>query len=380
MSATVKELWFTEDEYRARVARVQSDLRGRGLDGLLAFQAESVTWLTGYFTRAYGGFQCVLLPAEGDPAVFCRDVSAYYVDLRGAFQDRVLWSDGEDQTAVLADAVTNRFGKAPRLGIEMSSWHLSAARFAALRAALPRAVFEDVGGLVAKLRLIKSPAEVAYQRHAGRVAEAGMRAGAEAARVTAGEREVAAAVCSAMILAGSDEPGPGVLSSGERAFHLHGGYSDRVLRRGDTVQLEVTPNVRQYHARFMRTIKVGAASDEDRRIAGALIDIQNRALAAVAPGVPAAEPDKIYREGVLSAGLAETYTNKTFYSIGLLLRPTGGEPLEATPTAEWAFAPGMTFHTYVLAAGFGFSESIAITEGGYERLTNFPRELIVTDS
>lgn len=89
-------------------------------------------------------------------------------------------------------------------------------------------------------------------------------------------------------------------------------------------------------------------------------------------------PDRIYREGVLSAGLRETYTNKTFYSVGLLLEPNGGEPLEAAPGCTWSFAPGMTFHTYVLAKGFGMSETIAITETGYERLTNFPRQLFVT--
>jgi Xaa-Pro dipeptidase len=38
----------------------------------------------------------------------------------------------------------------------------------------------------------------------------------------------------------------------------------------------------------------------------------------------------------------------------------------------------MTFHTYVLARGFGMSETIAITETGIERLTNFPRRLFVT--
>ena len=44
-----------------------------------------------------------------------------------------------------------------------------------------------------------------------------------------------------MISAGSDEPGPGVMSSGERTRHLHGGYSDRSLNQGDTLQLECTP-------------------------------------------------------------------------------------------------------------------------------------------
>jgi Xaa-Pro dipeptidase len=181
-----------------------------------------------------------------------------------------------------------------------------------------------------------------------------------------------------MIRAGSDLPGPGVMSSGERAFHLHGGYSDRVLAPGDIVQIETTPNVRHYHARFMRPIRVARASDEDRRVVERLISIQDAAMAEVRPGVAASVPDAIYRDGVLSAGLRETYTNKTFYSVGLLLQPSGGERLEAAPGADWSFEVGQTFHTYVLARGFGMSETIAITPDGFERLTNFPRQLFVS--
>ena len=100
--------------------------------------------------------------------------------------------------------------------------------------------------------------------------------------------------------------------------------------------------------------------------------------ASIVIRVAATVPDAIYREGVLSAGLRETYTNKTMYSVGFMLLPISGENLEASPVADWSFEVGMTLHTYVLAKGFGMSETIAITPDGYERLTNFPRTLFVS--
>jgi Xaa-Pro dipeptidase len=51
---------------------VQEALGELGLDALLAFQAESVTWLTGFFTRAHGGFQFAIVPAMGEPTLVCR--------------------------------------------------------------------------------------------------------------------------------------------------------------------------------------------------------------------------------------------------------------------------------------------------------------------
>jgi Xaa-Pro dipeptidase len=54
--------------------------------------------------------------------------------------------------------------------------------------------------------------------------------------------------------------------------------------------------------------------------------------------------------------------------------------MEAHPGAEWSFAEGMVFHSYVLARGFGMSETIVVRKDGAERLTTFPRQLFVTAS
>ena len=373
-----KASWFEPAEYHARVARVQDELRRRGIDALIAFQPESVTWLTGFFTRGYSTFQFALVPAQGEPGVLCRDVARYYLDTTCVYADNATWSDGDDRFAVAADFLRRRLGARGRIAVEMSAWQLNAERWEKLKAAFPDREFVDAGDLVGRLRFVKSPAEIAYQRRAARAAEAGMAAAAATARAGISEREVAAEIVAAMIRAGSDHPGPGPLSSGERAFHLHGGFTDRVLEAGDTLQCECTPAVRHYHARFMRTIKIGRATDEERRKLETIIAIQDAALAEVRPGVPAALPDRIYREGILGAGLRKDYTNKTFYSIGLMMPPVGGEALEAAPGATWHFETGMVFHTYVLADSFGFSETIAITPDGHERLTQYPRSLIVT--
>jgi Xaa-Pro dipeptidase len=370
--------WFEADEIRARVSRIQTELARKGLDALLAFLPESVTWSTGFYTRGYSSFQFAIIPAAGDPVIVCRDVEAYYLDLTCVFPGRVLWTDSDDTNEVAAGAITAAVGQRARLGIEMDAWPLSAGRFEALKTGLPAIEWADGSAIVSRMRLIKSPAEIAYQRRAATAAEAGMEAGVVAAVAGATEREMAAEICAAMIRAGSDRAGPGVLSSGERALHLHGGYTDRALQRGDTVQLETTPHVRHYHARFMRPIKVAEATDEDHRLAESLVRIQDAALAEVRPGVSATVPDGVYRQGVLEAGLKREYTNKTFYSVGLLIEPSGGEGLEAHPQADWSFEPGMTFHTYVLAKGFGMSETILVTDDGHERLTRYPRTLLVS--
>lgn len=376
---SVYKPWFTPSEFESRLNRVQALLKEQKLEALLAFEPESITYLTGFFTRGYDSFQFAIIPANGKPLVVCRDMERFYLENTAVFQDHIFWSDGDDLLEIAAQAIKQTVGAKARCGLEMGSWQLTAARYVGLQSKLPYLSLVDCSTLVSKLRILKSAAEIAYQKRAGLVAEAGMTAAIETAVPGNSERDMCAAICSAMIKAGSDRPGPGVLSSGERAFHLHGGYSDRVIEDGDPVQVETTPNVRYYHARFMRPIKAGSATDQEHEFVARLIDIQDRALAEVGPGVSVSVPDQLYRSGVLEAGLAEEYTNKTFYSVGLMFDPTSGEPLEVTRNSSWMFQPNMTLHTYLLIGGFGISETIVITKTGYERLTNFPRKLFVTN-
>ncbi|MGR5118320.1 M24 family metallopeptidase [Vibrio astriarenae] len=370
--------WFESAEYAKRTDTIRSLIAHKNCDAFVSFMPETVTYLTGFFTRGYSSFQFAVIPLLNEPVMFCRDVEEFYLDATCIWKNRVLWNDSDDQVALAAQTIRKSVGVKASVAIDLHAWPLSYGRFSALKALLPDITWVDISAETSAQRFIKSPAEIEYMRLAAQAAEAGMKAGIQALGVGVTERELAAEICCAMIKSGSDLPGPGVLSSGERALHLHGGYSDRILKAGDTVQLETTPNVKHYHSRFMRPMKVQSATDEEHRIVEQLIDIQDSALSTVKAGVLATVPDSIYREEALSRGLKEVYSNKTFYSVGLLLQPRGGEPLEAEPSATWRFEPGMTFHSYILANGFGMSETILVTESGYERLTNFPRKLFVS--
>ena len=95
----IDSYWFARDEYARRLERVQVELKKRNLDGMLAFLPESVTYLTGFFTRGYSSFQFAIIPASGDPTLICRDVEEYYLDATCIFPDRVMWTDSDDPHA-----------------------------------------------------------------------------------------------------------------------------------------------------------------------------------------------------------------------------------------------------------------------------------------
>jgi Xaa-Pro dipeptidase len=371
-----KELWFEREEFEARLALVRAELRRHDVDVLVAFHPSSVTWLSGFFSTAYLLFACVIVPVEGEPTVVCRDNEEYWLERTGAFERRVLWEDGEAPAVVLVRALREAGAADARIGVE-NAYPYGPALGEAVRVALPGASVVDLGDeIVAAHREIKSPAEVDYIRAAARAVEAGMRAGVRAAAAGVSEREIAAAISGALILGGSDVAGPGPMGSGERAEHLHAAYEDRTLVSGDTLTLEVDGCVRQYYARFFRTVKIGRATPAERRLAERLIALQEAAWAEVGDGRPVDVPDRIIREGI-EAETGRRYTNNSFSSIGLTLFPPARSMLVVRGSTG-VFRAGMTFHSYVKVGAFVFSETILVTDTGHELLTTHPRELIVT--
>jgi len=377
LNKITQELWFSKEEYQYRISKIRDEINKLNIDALIVFFPENVTWSTGFFTRGYSSFQFAIIPATGEPHIVCRDVEEFYIKKTSPFSNYTLWNDSDDKINIATQAIKSLLGKKASVAIEENAWSLSVTRYRKMKRRLKGFEWHDGSNIIINLRMIKSEAEIVYQKKAAHAAEMGMSSAIEMAITGKSEREMAANICKKMIMEGSDRAGPGVLSSGERAMYLHGGYSDRIFKSGDKIQLETTPHVKYYHARFMRPIMVENATDQQYKFVESLIKIQDEALNEVKPGVLAVVPDLIYREGILKIVNEGQYTNKTFYSIGLLMEPSGGEPLEAHPLAKWEFKKGMTFHTYLLVNGFGMSETILITENGYERLTNFPRKLFI---
>lgn len=127
----------------------------------------------------------------------------------------------------------------------------------------------------------------------------------------------------------------------------------------------------------MRSIVLGTPPAGFVDLAKRLVAVQDEALATVRAGVSCRIADRICRGGVEATGVVNHYPNKTFYGVGFLLDPNTLEPQQLDPTVDFEFESGSTWHAYISAGGVNISETIVITDEGYERLTTYPRELIM---
>lgn len=375
-------LHFDRTEFDQRIAAARAELRERGLSAILLFAQESHYYLTGYDTSGYVFFQGAVLTADGQPiTLLTRRPDLEQARRTSVIEDVRVWYDAEDASPTddLRAILAEKGLKGERIGVELDSYGLRAHHYDQLKASLEGwCRLEDASDLVRTLRLVKSPAEIAYVRRAAELADASLTAMLAAAGPHAFEGDIAAAG-QAAILSGGGDPAPSgpVLGSGERALLIRSATGYRTLDATDQLTLEFAGSYRHYCACLMRTVAIGSGSAAHR----ALFDVTADALAAMTEaaraGRPLGEIDDAHRAIYDAAGHGRSRMAACGYSLGASFRPTwmdvppmlySGNPLVARP--------GMVLflHAILIDApanlAMSLGHTIVIGERGAEVLSN----------
>lgn len=375
---TESQLPFSREEYELRLAAVRRAMQERGADVLVVDETEHLAYLTGFGPSATM-YQACIVPLDGDPIMVLRRLDEPSFLERTWLRDYVLFADSEDSVGVVAATLVARGFGGKRVAFELDSHYLPVRRFQAFSLALPEATIVDFSRIMWELRLRKSPREIEYLRRAARIADEAMRQAVAAVGVGISERAAAIAASRVFFEQGADGGHIGRIASGSRTDSLHGALRDHPLALGEIIHLELCPQVNGYSARLMRPAVIGAPTVEQAEAARQMVEIQDRQIAAMRPGVPARDVDHITREGMLTAGLRERYDNATGYTLGYYGTPSPARSSDFTrtflPTSGWTLEAGMVFHIYTSARGMAFSESVLVTDSGSERLTSLERRL-----
>lgn len=337
-------------------------LREAQLDALWVSQPENVRYLSHFSS-----------PEDGR-VLLTEQAATLYTDARYTTQAREE-SELEQHIArgaeVYAHARAALEGK--RVGIE--AHHLTVAEFQALQADWPQSEVVAASDLIGPLRLIKSPAEVQAIREAQAIADAAF---AEVLpRVVAGvsERQVAADLEAAMRRLGAAGPAfETIVASGVRGALPHGHATDKLLREGELVTLDFGAQKGGYHSDMTRTVPIGPQSEENRRLYRAVLEAEEAAIAAVRPGVNAADLDRISRTVLARYGLEDYFVHSLGHGVGLNIHEGPrisrhfDEELRAgmVITIEpGVYLPGQT--------GLRIEDLLLVTPEGHELLSHSPK-------
>jgi len=383
------ELPFPLTEYQRRLEAVRAGIAERGIDAALLSIPENIYYLTGFTTTGYYMYQTLILPAEGEPVFVTYLEEKINVERRSWLEGCQPYSVVDDPIEVTYRAIREMGLENKTLALEEDGYFFPIATYKALMERLPGATWKNAGGIVEKVRLIKSPGELDYLRRAAVAANAGMKAVIAAIAEGKTENDLAAEIYRATLQAGSEYPGsPPYVATGERSGLPHGTWEGRTLKRGDILFLELSGCVKRYSAAVMRNCFLGDPPDVVRRTADIILEGLQKAIDTIRPGVTSGEVDAACRQTILGAGFND-YTHETGYSIGVAYPPGWNEShiMNLHPDDPTVLEPNMVFHLVPsliipeLQGHVGFSDTVIVTEDGCEVITDqdLERRLYVVD-
>ncbi len=376
-------LHFTAAEFDDRMARTRAEMARRGLDALLLFAPESQYWLTGYDTFGFCFFQCLIIH-DGAPVLLTRSADLRQAQLTSTIKDIRIWKDraGADPTKDLASLLGDMGLTAKRIGWETGTQGLTHQHGARLAARLDG--LADATDLMGVLRLVKSPAEIAYVRKAAELSDLAWDAAVARAHAGADEGAILGAMHDAIFASGGDYPANEfIIGSGENALLCRYQSGRRKLDADDQLTLEWAGTWRHYHAANMKTIIIGEPRPQHVSMQAAAEDALLACEAALRPGRPMADVYAAHANVLDQAGLGAHRLNACGYSLGPRFSPAWMEAQMFYQGAATVMEPGMVFflHMILMDSDSGTAMTLGrtslVTETGAEGLSRMPLEMVV---
>jgi Xaa-Pro dipeptidase len=389
---------FSPEEYARRYAALRDKMRTHGLDVVIVPGGPShwsfgggMTWLTGHWEwHAISSY--VVVPLDAPPTLIFSmggtHAEAVRRQVAPALSD-VRQSRGGRYAEVMVERIKELGLEKPRIGlVEIDPRHrdyMPVNQYNDLRKGLPDAEIVFTRSFIHELVVIKSAAELDCVRRAGVLCQHAMEALVAAARPGATESDLRAAAGSAILHGGGDIDFL-IIGSTPMAnpalFFGNPRPSERKLRRGDIIIMELAAGYRGYTAQIGSPVCIGEPTETVKRFWHEItLPGYQRIVAEIKPGNP-----------IDNVRIAAQF----FRQKGVQSRPTqihGIDIVTATPHVfaertearedDKVFMPGMVTMAEpnpITADGlFGIflGHTFIVTRDGHEVVDKFPLELVV---
>jgi Xaa-Pro dipeptidase len=380
---------FPRSEHLARQARFRAALQDRGVDAMLVFSQESLYWLTGYDTGGYVFFQCAVITADDRPIVLLtRRPDLLQARTTSTIEDIRIWWDADDANPArdLLGILEEMGLKGGRLLIELNTHGLTGWNLWRCQTTLGDwCKLEDDRNLIRKLRVIKSPSEIAVMRKAAEICDRSLQRVIEAAQPGMLDSDLKAVYLASILGDGADmPPNAPLFNSGERAVYGRGVTNPRRLETQDQILVEYPVPYRHYNVKTEWMIVLGKAPDRQRHMYDVARDALSRMTDLARPGTPLGEIFDCYADALDRGGYRSARYGATGYSVGISFAPTSMDvPPMIYSGAATLCEPGMTLFYHVMSGdadtglAMGVGHTLLVTEGAPEVLTWLPDDLTV---
>ena len=169
-----------------------------------------------------------------------------------------------------------------------------------------------------------------------------------------------------------------IVVSGPNTSLPHGVAGDRVIREGDFVTMDFGVLYRGYCSDMTRTVAVGYATEEMKKVYDTVLKAQLAGIAATRAGVPGKEIDGAARQVIADAGYGAYFGHGYGHSLGMEIHEMPG----CNPSGERIMAENMVASAepgIYLPDRFGvrIEDVVIFEENGCRDITKSPKDLLI---
>ncbi|RUM95948.1 aminopeptidase P family protein [Pseudaminobacter arsenicus] len=345
-------LHFERSEFDARRDRLIIEMAEKKLDAIVLFAQESMYWLTGYDTFGFCFFQSLVMKADGSMVLLTRSADLRQARHTSTIENIVLWTDrdGANPALDLRNLLNDLDLLGARIGVEYDTHGLTAFNGRRLDEQLQTfGQIVDASGIVSRLRLFKSPAEVQKAEKAAALSDEALDAALKLIKQGADEGAILAAMQAAIFQGGGDYPANEfIIGSGPDALLCRYKAGRRKLTKNDQLTLEWAGVFHHYHAPMMRTILTGKVSKRHQELFDAAQDALLAVEKAMTPGNTFGDVFDAHARSMESHGLTKHRLNACGYSVGARFAPSWMDmPMFYQGNPE-PIAPSMTLFAHMI--------------------------------
>lgn len=348
-------------------------LKEDGVDVLLLFPGANIAYYTGFPIGMSERLAAAVIPVEGEPYFVVNKLEGELRGLEPWFKNVKIWDEHEAPVQLLANSLTEAGYGDGRIGVSVEApwgWVNS------LMERLPGAEFVDISDHVGYVRMVKTPEEIAFMEKACRISDESMVDAFAQLYTGMTEKELQALMTGGMLKRGASRAFAGVLF-GERAALPHGGASERKLKPGEFVLVDMGGLYKGYWSDCTRTVFYGdEPSERQREIYEVVLRANRASFEASRPGVTCESVDLAARDVIDGAGYGEYFIHRLGHGVGMEIHEhpymvrNNMHLLE--PNMAYSDEPGI----YIVGEiGVRIEDLLVCTEDGARSLTKFPRTL-----
>jgi len=384
-------LVISKREIERRRMLLSERMRAQGIDALYLASSANIAYITNFFFIPTERPIAAILLEGGETVMFVPRLEVEHVE-RYAYVDRVEYyleyPDERHPMYVLSDLMRSLGLEGKTIGFDVDGYgHVFGYRGPRLSEVFKDARYVYARDLIEELRMVKSEEEIRLLRESAKWATLAHRLLQEYTRPGLLEDEVSlrasteATLAMARALRGIYRPGNGARAGfrgqvGTHSYYPHSLTIHAIIKRGDVLVTGATASISGYGAELERTMIVGEPTAEQERYFKLMVEAQNTALENIRAGVKCGDVDRAVRRFFKERGLMEYWRHHTGHGIGLEYHEAPfldvGDDRVLKPGMVVTVEPGI----YVKGlGGFRHSDTVVVTEDGYEMLTYYPRDL-----